>query len=67
MSSQWTLPMVQERLDELFPDPRFALSPVDCERLFGLNDVAARRIVRFAEGHQCDVIFTPRETVFRKR
>ena len=57
MSGEWTLPLVQQRLDALSTGQEFTLPRPEMEALFGLDSAAVRRIVRFATGHGCEIIF----------
>lgn len=57
MSGEWTLPLIQDRLDELSAGEDFTLSRPEMERLFGVNSAAVGRIVHFAIGHGCEIIF----------
>jgi hypothetical protein len=41
------------QLDRLTPGQGLHLPTVEVERIFGLNDVANRRIKNFATGHNC--------------
>ena len=66
MSGEWTLPLVQERLDALAPCEDFSLTMAEVTRLFGLNNVAVRRIKRFADSHRCHAIYDGRQLIFRK-
>jgi hypothetical protein len=66
MSGEWTLPLVQDRLDDLAPGQEFTLTKDDFVRLFGLNDAAVQRIRRFAESHRCHTLFDGRQLIFRK-
>ena len=66
MAARWTLPLLQERLDELPPGADFALDSADMIRLFGINDAGVRRIGHFAIGHRCDVVYSPAGVLFRK-
>ena len=66
MASEWTLPLLQEALDDLSAWAEFRLPQGSMIELFGINDVATRRIARFARGHSCDILFGPNGVTFRK-
>ena len=66
MSGDWTLPYIQERLDDLRPGQDFSLAREDMARLFGFNDVAVRRIQRFASSHGCFPLYFGGGVMFRK-
>jgi hypothetical protein len=66
MSGEWTLPLVQDQLDDLASGQDFTLTKDEYVRLFGLDDVAARRIRRFADSHCCHTFFDGRQLIFRK-
>ena len=57
MSGEWTLPLIQQRLDELSFGDDFTLSRPEMEDLFGVNSAAVARIVHFAIGHGCEIVF----------
>ena len=57
MSAEWTLPLIQQRLDERSVGQDFVLSRPEMERLFGVNSAAVGRFVHFAIGHGCEIIF----------
>lgn len=67
MASDWTLPLIQIELDGLPLGCDFILAPDDTQRLFGVNNAAARRIANFAAGHGCRAIFRQKDLVFQKR
>jgi hypothetical protein len=66
MRRDYTLPELQAQLDALQEGDLFGVSDADCERLFGVNDVAVGRIANFAKGHDCVVGHTERGIYFRK-
>jgi hypothetical protein len=66
MRKDYTLPELQEQLNGLKEGELFGVSDADCERLFGLNDVAMGRIANFAKGHRCVVGHSERGIYFRK-
>jgi hypothetical protein len=53
MARPLTLPVLQMRLDQLMSGQSLNLPMAEVERIFGLNDVASRRINNFAKGHNC--------------
>jgi hypothetical protein len=57
MAGEWTLPLIQERLDALAVGQDFSLSRPEMEALFGVNGAAVARIVHFAVGHGCEIVF----------
>jgi hypothetical protein len=66
MASDWTLPLLQETLDDLPVWSEFRLPKPWMVTLFGLDDVAAGRIARFARSHSCAIMFDPAGVTFRK-
>jgi hypothetical protein len=63
---QFSLPVLQLRLNRLGTDQSLSLGESEIERLFGKNDVAAARLRRFAKGHGCIVIHSDQGLTFRK-
>ena len=53
MGHEFTLPSLESSLDRLLPAQTIALTRKPIEHLFGMNDVAAARLQRFARGHDC--------------
>lgn len=64
---EFTLPELEQRLDELGDGAVSQIGRRDYERLFGLNDAAVGRLRNFARGHQCVASFADGAVVFRKR
>lgn len=67
MEQQITLPTLQSMLDRLANGERLSLARKQVEVLFGFNDVAATRLLRFASGHDCIVAHADSSVVFEKR
>jgi hypothetical protein len=66
LRANFTLPELQERLDRLAKGAVFEVSAWDYRRLFGVNDVAAARLRRFARLHACVASHGDKSIVFRK-
>ncbi|MDA9440223.1 hypothetical protein XH98_14060 [Bradyrhizobium sp. CCBAU 51745] len=64
---EFTLPELQERLDELGDGAILQIGRHDYERLSGLDDAALGRLRNFARGHQCVASFADSAVMFRKR
>lgn len=67
MDQDFTLPRLQSMLDDLPDGRRIALARTQVDALFGLNDVGATRLMRFAEGHKCVITHADSSVVFEKR
>ena len=67
MRSNFTLPDLEKRLQELQDGALVQISPCDYERLFGLNDAALGGPRNFYRGHQCVASFADTAILFRKR
>ena len=67
MRSNFTLPDLETRLQELQDGALVQISLRDYERLFGLNDAALGRLRNFCRGHQCVASFADTAILFRKR
>ncbi|MEX6505375.1 hypothetical protein [Jiella sp. M17.18] len=66
MRQDFTLPDLQAQLDLMKVGETLALRRDDCERLFGVNDVAGGRLRNFARGHGCTVVYTPEGVAFSR-
>ena len=64
---KFTLPELQEQLDELPEGALLQISRRDFERLFGSNDVAATLLRNFAVSHACVVAHANAAILFRKQ
>lgn len=67
LRSKFTLPELQEQLDDLSEGALFQISMRDYERLFGDNDVAATLLRNFALSHACIVVHADTAILFRKQ
>ncbi|MCP3463372.1 hypothetical protein [Bradyrhizobium sp. CCGUVB23] len=67
MRAKFTLPDLEERLEELQAGALVQISRRDYERLFGLNDAAIGRLRNFARSHQCIASIADTAILFRKR
>lgn len=67
LPAKFTLPELQEQLDNLAEGAMFQISDGDYERLFGTNDVAAARLRNFARLHACVAIHANFAILFRKQ
>lgn len=67
MDHDFTLPSLESVLDSLPPGQQLTLARTQVDRLFGLNDVGTRRVLRFAGGHRCIVVHADDCVVFEKR
>ena len=67
MAQDFTLPGNRSVLYSLSEEQRTALAPAEIDRLFGLNDVGADRLLRFAPGHHCAIADSDSSVVFEKR
>jgi hypothetical protein len=63
---QLDLPGLQRRLDGLAVGQRLTIALADYRRLFGVNDVAQRRVAFFARGHGCRLDAAPSAITFHK-
>lgn len=61
-----SLPRLQVHLDNLRGAQSLTLARSQIERLFGHNDVAERRLSRFAQSHKCIVAHSDNCVVFQK-
>lgn len=66
MACHWTLPLIEERLEDLPAGARFAITSAEMTSLFGINSAAVGRIDRFARSHHCQVAYGPAELIFCK-
>ena len=66
MRKDFTLPDLQSKLDLLESGGQFQVLHVDVERLFGMDDVARARLLRFAQGHGCLTVETDTGVTFRR-
>lgn len=66
MRRNFTLPELEDRLDELKSGTIIQISRRDYERLFGLNDAALGRVRNFARAHRCTASFADTAVLFRK-
>jgi hypothetical protein len=62
-----TLPQLDRKLDSLTEGAWLEITRDDYERLFGLNDVAIRRLRHFANSHACVASFADSIVLFRKK
>lgn len=60
------LPALQNRLDALAAGGTLSVASAQAERLFGVKDVALRRLELFAAGHRCAIDVKPGTVTFRK-
>jgi len=67
MADNLSLPRLQTVLNQLTPGQQLTLARKQADRLFGLNDVGAARVSRFAEGHRCTVVHANECVVFEKK
>ncbi len=67
LRSKFTLPELQEQLDDFSEGALVQISRRDCERLFGNNDVAATLLRNFATSHACVVAHADTAILFRKQ
>lgn len=66
MHKDFTLPDLQAEMDLLESGGQLQVSHADIQRLFGLNDVAQDRLLRFARGHNCAILRTDHGVTFRR-
>ena len=66
LRANFSLPELQEKLDQLADGALVQISGWDYERLFGTNDVAALRLRHFAKGHSCVASHADTAILFRK-
>ena len=66
MSSYLSLPRLQIHLDRLRGTESLTLARRQIERLFGHNDMAERRLSRFAQSHHCIIAHSDNCVVFQK-
>lgn len=67
MAQDFTLPSLQSTLNRLSEGQQLTLARKQADRLFGLNDVGAERMARFAGGHNCIVAHANECIVFEKK
>ena len=67
MKPDFTLPRLESLLQELDEGRSIALARRQVDALFGLNDVGAERLMRFAKGHGCIIAHADSAVVFEKR
>jgi hypothetical protein len=67
LSDGFTLPALQEHLDELRAGEVVYIKQADFNRLFGVNDAALGRLKNFAAGHDCMAIWTRYGLQFQKQ
>ena len=67
MDQDFTLPTLQSLLDGLPDGRQIAIARTQVDRLFGLNDIGANRLLRFASGHHCIIVHADSSLVFEKR
>jgi len=67
LRARFTLPELQEQLDNLAEGAVLQISGWDYERLFGVNDVAAARLRNFATLHACVASHAKSAILSRKR
>ena len=63
----FSLPELEDRLDQLAEGALLQISARDYTRLFGANDVAAARLLNFAKGHACVASHADAAILFRKK
>jgi len=66
LRAKFTLPELQEQLDNLAEGALLQISGWDYERLFGINDVPATRLRNFATSHACVASHGDKAILFRK-
>lgn len=66
MRTDFTLPNLQSKLDLLKSGGQRQVLRVDIKRLFGMNDLAQDRLLRFAQGQGCLAIETDSGVAFRR-
>jgi hypothetical protein len=67
LRAKFTLPELQEQLDDLSEGALFQISRRDYERLFGTHDVAVTLLRNFAASHACVVAHANAAILFRKQ
>ena len=67
MNRSFTLPVLQTMLDNLSEGQRVAIARKAVDNLFGMNDVQAARLLRFADGHNSIIVHADNCVVFEKR
>ena len=60
------MPLLQRMLDHLPDGQKVALASKQIDELFGLDDVRASRLKRFADAHRCLIIHADSCVVFEK-
>jgi hypothetical protein len=63
----FTLPELEDGLNQLAEGALLQISARDYTRLFGANDVAAARLLHFAKGHACVASHADAAILFRKK
>jgi hypothetical protein len=66
MRRNFSLPELEDKLDELQGGTLVQISRRDYERLFGLNDAARGRLRNFVRAHRCTASFAETAVLFRK-
>jgi hypothetical protein len=66
MAGYLSLPRLQIHLHGLRGEQTLAVSAREIERIFGHNDMAERRLSRFAKSHKCIIAHTDNCVVFQK-
>jgi len=66
LRATFTLPELQQQLDNLAEGALLQISGWDYARLFGTDDVPATRLRIFATSHACDASHADRAILFRK-
>lgn len=67
MAFNFTLPLLEQVLEELRSGETIALARKQIEQLFGVNDTGAGRLARFAKAHDCMIAHADSCVVFEKR
>ena len=67
LRANFSLPELEEKLDQLAVGALLQISGWDYERLFGTDDVAALRLRHFAKGHSCVASHADKAILFRKK
>ena len=63
----FTLPELEHMLDQLAEGAVLQIARRDYTRLFGINDVAAARLLHFAKGHACVTSHSDGAILFRRK
>ena len=67
LGRNFTLPELEDRLDQLAEGALLQISARDYTRLFGTNNVAVARLLHFAKGHACVASHADAAILFRKK